>query len=168
MNPLPHPLSNGPVVGWRLDELKHAATWDTREGAFKVGGRWNSKGIRAVYASLDPATSIVEVAVHKGFNALDTVPHVLTSFEVIDHRSIHVVVPAAVPNRNWLVPGTPSAGQQNFGDALLAKHLFVAIPSAVSSFSWNLIFDADRADSHYKLLAQTPFALDTRLNSPRR
>jgi RES domain-containing protein len=106
------------------------------------------------------------VAVHKGFNALDTVPHVLTSFEVLDHKSIQVVMPAAVPNKNWLVPGTPSAGQQKYGDALLAKHVFVAIPSAVSSFSWNLIFDADRATGHYKLLAQTAFALDTRLNPP--
>jgi hypothetical protein len=46
------------------------------------------------------------------------------------------------------------------------KHIFIAIPSAVSSFSWNLIFDAARATGHYKLLGQTAFALDTRLNPP--
>lgn len=167
MTPPLWPIGTGQILGWGLDEKKHAPTWDSGEGSFRVGGRWNSKGVRAVYASFDPAASILEVAVHKGFNALDTVPHVLTSFEIIDPKLIHVVRAEDVPNNNWLVPGMPGTGQQKFGDDLLGEHFFVAIPSAVSNFSWNLIFDADKAASRYKLVAQTAFALDTRLNPPR-
>ncbi|MEA2728512.1 MAG: hypothetical protein QOF70_2987, partial [Acetobacteraceae bacterium] len=60
-------------MAWRLDQQGFAATWDSGEGAYRLGGRWNTKGVRAVYCSVDPATAILEVAVHKGFRALDTV-----------------------------------------------------------------------------------------------
>lgn len=33
----------------------------------------------------------------------------------------------------------PSAGQQAFEDALLAKHEFVVIPSVVSNHSWKIV-----------------------------
>ena len=80
MTPLP-PALGGPadLVAWRLDSLRFAESWDSGEGAFQAGGRWNSRGVRAVYCALDPATAILEVAVHKGFRVLDTVPHVLTA-----------------------------------------------------------------------------------------
>ena len=154
-------------MAWRLDQSKYAATWDSGEGAFLVGGRWNSRGVRAVYCSIDPATAILEVAVHKGFRALDTVPHVITS-ATIDPAGVFVVEPTAVPNPNWLRPGIPSAGQQAFGDDLLARHSFVVIPSVVSTASWNVIFIAATAAGSYKMRSQNSFALDTRLHPPGR
>jgi RES domain-containing protein len=161
------PLLGGTeLVAWRLDDARHARTWDSGEGAFRVGGRWNSRGVRAVYCSLDPSTAILEVAVHKGFRTLDTVAHVLTSAAIPDMADVHVVQPADLPNPNWLRPGVPGAGQQAFGDKLLATHAFVAIPSAVSTHSWNLIFDAARASGRYSRRSQEPFALDTRLHPP--
>ena len=164
--PLPPPLGAAELVAWRLDEASHAATWDSGEGAYQVGGRWNSKGVRAVYCSTDPATAILEVAVHKGFKALDTVRHVLTAARITDLSSIHVVAPASVPNPNWLRPGIPSAGQQEFGDALLAHHQFVLIPSVVSTHSWNIIFESAKARGSYMVTMQEIFALDTRLHRP--
>ncbi len=164
MTPLPTPLGGTELVAWRLDDARFAATWDTGEGAYRVGGRWNGRGVRAVYCSIDPATAILEVAVHKGFKALDTVPHLLTAMTITAPESVHVVDPASVPNPNWLSPGIPSAGQQKFGDELLARHPFVLIPSAVSSHSWNLIFVATTAAGTYALRSQERFALDTRLH----
>lgn len=165
MTPLPASLGGSELVAWRLDQSKYAATWDSGEGAFLVGGRWNSRGVRAVYCAIDPATAILEVAVHKGFRALDTVPHVITA-ATIDPDGVFIVEPHAVPNANWLRPGIPSAGQQAFGDDLLAKHRFVVIPSVVSTASWNLIFVGSNASGSYKLRSQDPFALDTRLHPP--
>lgn len=167
MTPLPAGLGGSGIVGWRLDQAIHAATWDSGEGAFRQGGRWNSRNKRAVYCSLDPAAAILEVAVHKTFRVLDTVPHMLTSFAVEDPATVHVVQAQHVPNQNWLHPGVPGAGQQQFGDALLAAHLFVVIPSAVSRHSWNLIFDSARAAGAYSLIMRESFALDTRLHPPR-
>lgn len=167
MTPLPPPLGVGGLIGWRLDQSIHAPTWDSGEGAFRAGGRWNSKGVRAIYASFDPATAILEVAVQKGFRVLDTVPHVLTSFEITDASAMRVVRPDDVPNANWLRPTSPSAGQQAFGDALLSAHAMIAIPSAVSTHSWNLVFVGSRAAGAFGLLSQEPFALDPRLHPPR-
>lgn len=167
MTPLPGSLGGGEMVAWRLDSARFAPTWDSGEGAYQLGGRWNSKGVRIVYCSVDPATAILEVAVHKGFKALDTVPHVLTALTVTDLSDVHAVDPASVPNPNWLRPGIPSAGQQAWGDDLLAAHRFVLFPSAVSSHSWNLLFAPTPAAGAYSLRHQEIFALDTRLHPPR-
>jgi RES domain-containing protein len=166
VTPLPGPLGGKELVAWRIDQQVHAATWDSGEGAFQVGGRWNSPGVRAVYCSVDPATAIIEVAVHKGFAVLDTVPHMLTRFEIKNPSDVHVVEPEAVANSNWLVPGTPSAGQQAFGDGLLATHKFILIPSTVSKHSWNLVFVAARASDAYHKVQRERLAIDTRLNPP--
>jgi RES domain-containing protein len=158
------PWVAGPPEAWRVDLRDYGPTWDRGVGAAKVGGRWNPAGYPVVYCSADPATAILEVAVHKGFSVLDTVPHVLTRARVLDQNDIHVVMPNDVPNRNWLRPGSPSRGQQTFGRDLLEQHFFVLIPSAVSDESWNLLFNPDRAADRYALNAQKHFALDPRLN----
>jgi RES domain-containing protein len=164
VTPLPPPLGSGGLVLWRLDQAQFAPTWDSGEGAYRVGGRWNSRGVRAVYAALDPATAILEVAVHKTFRALDIVPHVLTSAEILGPGRARIVQAAEIPNPNWLRPGALSAGQQAFGDALLKAHPFVLIPSVVSPHSWNLVFAPTRAEELYGAATQEPFALDTRLH----
>jgi RES domain-containing protein len=95
--------------------------------------------------------------VHKGF---------LTAMTITEIASVHVVDPALVPNPNWLRPGVPDVEQQAFGDALLAQHKFVLIPSAVSSHSWNLIFVGATAMEAYVFRSQELLALDTRLHPP--
>lgn len=165
MTPLPPPLGPGGLLLWRIDAARHAVAWATGEGAFRVGGRWNAPGVRAVYASLDPATATIEVAVHKGFRVLDTEPHVLTSARIADPSAVHVVRPEDVPNPNWLNPGAPNPNQQAFGDALLAAHRLVVIPSVAARHSWNVIFDAARAGSALADVAQVRFALDPRLQA---
>ena len=167
MTPLPAVLGGDQFVVWRLDESKHGAAWDSGEGARLFGGRWNSRGRRAVYCCVDPATAILELAVHKGFAALDIVPHVLTAAHVTEPATARVVLPRDVPNADWLRPGDPSADQQAFGDALLADHPFVLVPSVVSTNSWNAIFDPDAARGLYVRRIQEPFALDPRLHLPR-
>ena len=98
MTPLPASLGGGELVAWRLDQTAYAATWDNGEGARLAGGRWNSRGRRVVYCALDPATAILEVAVHVSFKTLDTVRYSLTSVTIIDPSTVHVVQPNAVPN----------------------------------------------------------------------
>nr|WP_294511587.1 RES domain-containing protein [uncultured Rhodopila sp.] len=152
-------------MAWRLDQAAFAANWESGEGAYRLGGRWNSRGVRAVYCSVDPATAILEVAVHKGFKALDTVRHVLTAITIAMPARVRIIDPSSVPNANWLRPGMPSAGQQNWGDALLTAHSFVVLPSVVSTHSWNLVFIGTLAAGQYSF-AQEPFALDPRLHPP--
>ena len=103
---------------------------------------------------------------HKGFKALDIVPHVLTAAIVAKPASVHIVHPADVPNSNWLRPGYPRAGQQAFGDSLLSSYPFVVVPSAISTHGWNLLFDASISSAMYAMQLQEPFALDSRFYSP--
>ena len=49
---------------WRLVKSKHAATAFEGEGAFRYGGRWNSRGQRVVYASGSLSLAALEVLVH--------------------------------------------------------------------------------------------------------
>ena len=166
MSALPAPLGAGPVLGWRVDYAARSATWNSGKGAEIEGGRWNPEGFAAVYCSIDPAAAILEVAVHKTFSVLDTVPHVLTALEVTSSADIRVVPPDEIPNPGWLVPGTPGEGQQRFGMALLMAHPFVLIPSAVSAHSWNLVFNPGAASGRYTLRQQQPLVIDTRLHPP--
>jgi RES domain-containing protein len=166
VTPLPPPLGSGEIRLWRIDQERHYRTWHTGEGAFRVGGRWNARGVRAVYASLDPATACLEVAVHKGIEVLDRAPHYLTSARILDPSRIFVVEPEDIPNPNWLVPAPPSRNQQMHGTGLLREHACILIPSAVSRHSWNLILDADRAAGLYDEVVQERFALDPRLKAP--
>jgi RES domain-containing protein len=165
---MPLPWVAGSPLAWRLDLASHAPAWNSGAGAATVGGRWNPTGYPVVYCSADPATAILEVAVHKGFAVLDTVPHVLTRARVLDVADVHVVVPTDVTNPEWLRPGTPGRGQQTFGRALLERHAFIAIPSTVTQKSWNVLFNPEHAAGRYEIEAQERFALDTRLNRPAR
>ena len=167
MTPLPAILAPGArVVAWRLDAQVHSATWDSGIGAELMGGRWNPKGMRAVYCSFDPSTTILESAVHRGFDVLDTRPFVLTSITVLDLAAVSVVLPGDVPNPAWLHAGIPSRGQQAWGASLLDAHGFVAFPSVVSKFSWNIVFRPERASGKYSVLGQDRLVLDGRLNPP--
>jgi RES domain-containing protein len=165
VTPLPPPLGDGEIRLWRIDAERRAESWSVGEGSFRVGGRWNTAGVRVVYASLDPATATIEVAVHKGFRALDIEPHVLTSARIADPSLIHVVRPEDVPNPNWLNPGTPNRNQQAFGDALLGAHRLILIPSAAARYSWNLIFEATQNSENLSDIVQVRFALDLRLQA---
>jgi RES domain-containing protein len=162
VTPLPAALGGTGLAVWRLERDKHLPTWDSAEGAFLVGGRWSSAGRRVLYTSLDPATTIVEVAVHTGFNVLDTVPHTLLWLSV-DPAGVHIVEPSDIPNPNWLRPGTVSPNQQKFGDGLLERHPLVVLPSVVSTHSWNLMIDITKAAGLFALKNKEPFALDPRL-----
>ena len=166
MTPLPGALGGRDLVAWRLDRETQSGTWDSGEGSYRSGGRWNGRGVRAVYCSIDPATAILEVAVHTGFKTLDAVRYVLTCVIFAEPASVHVVEAASVPNPDWLRPGIPSAGQQAYGDALLGQHKFMLIPSVVSTHSWNLLFMSATAAGAYAVRSQEAFTLDPRLHPP--
>lgn len=166
MTPLPGALGGVGLMVWRLETTKHLATWGTAEGAFLFGGRWSSAGYRVIYTAIDPSTAIIEVGVHKGLHALDVVPHTLLGITISAPERVHVVDLASIPNAAWLRPGAVSAGQQAFGDALLAQHPLVIVPSVVSPRTWNLLINLTSAVGLFELRSSEPFALDTRLNPP--
>ena len=167
MTPLPASLDTAAVlVAWRIDAERYSTSWDSGIGAESLGGRWNPKGFKAVYCSIDPSTCLVESAVHRGFKVLDTQPHMLTSIEIPDTTRVRVVMPDEIPNPAWLSGGTPSVHQQAWGAKLLGSHGFVLFPSAVSKRSWNLVFEPSMAHGRYKVRTQERLSVDTRFSPP--
>ena len=155
------------LTAWRIDAALHAKNWATGEGARLYGGRWNPRGMRCIYAALDPATALLEVAVHKSFAALDATPHVVTRLE-LDAKHVHALAAGDVPDAAWLRPGIVAPEQQAFGAALLAAHVFVSLPSVVVAEARNLIFDPAKAAGRYRVVSQTPLVLDPRLANSQR
>lgn len=49
---------------WRLVKAQYAESAFDGEGAFRFGGRWNSRGRRVVYASSTLSLAILEILVH--------------------------------------------------------------------------------------------------------
>ncbi len=168
MTPLPTALLPGypatPLTVWRLERTQHAADWAHGIGSERVGGRWSPKGRPVIYAALDPATAILEVAVHADFEVLDTVPYRMLEIEILTPLTVKVVLPSEVPNPQWLMPGAVTTGMQKFGAELLDQHPFVLIPSVVSRYSWNLIIDVASAKAHIRRVRDEAFGLDGRLS----
>jgi RES domain-containing protein len=164
--PLPASLGGtGALAGWTLQDARYAATWNSGIGSATYGGRWNSIGKRVTYAAMDPATAILEVAVHKGFKVLNTVAHNLYSFKITDPLQVRVVQPGDVPNPHWLHPVPPNKDQQEFGDQLIDGHPWVLLPSAVSEHSWNLLVNVTTALPLMTDIQSERFALDPRLRA---
>lgn len=57
-------MSKATLRLWRLVKVAHAASPFDGEGAFRFGGRWNSKGQRMVYTSSSLALAALELLVH--------------------------------------------------------------------------------------------------------
>jgi RES domain-containing protein len=159
------PPRPGEPIAWRIDRARYADMWDSGEGAYQFGGRWNSPGVRVVYCSFDAAAAILEMAVHKGFRQMAAVPHVLTSAFIGNPAAVHFVAPADVPKQAWLQPGEHDAEQRAFGDELIRRHRLVAIPSVVSRNSWNLLIAVPPEAGSYRRRDQEPFLLDPRLQA---
>ena len=85
---------------------------------------------------------------------------------ILDPSKLRVVQPDDVPDPNRPTPATPSRNQQAFGGEPLRTHGCILIPSAVSRHSWNLVFDASRAEGLHRDVVQKRFALDPRLQAP--
>ena len=159
----PAKFNTSKLVVWRLEKEAHLGSWNQGVGAFLVGGRWNPVNKHAIYTSLDPATTILELAVHVGFSALDSMNRWLLEIEILDPADVHVLDPETVPNPRWLTSGSPTPAQQQFGAQLLDQHPYVVLPSAVSEKSWNLIINPILGKGRFREISRTKFGLDPRL-----
>ena len=168
LTPLPPPLGSGELVAWRLHRAVFRDDWHSGDGAFRWGGRWNGRGVRAVYCSLDPATAILEVG---GACRLRRA-RCGAAFDDGDHYSrcgkrSAWSSPARCQTRPGCTLAVRAAAQRAYGDALLAQHAAIAIPSTISAHGWNLIFTAANAAGVYLGCGCRKISrLDPRLRTP--
>ena len=103
---------------WRIAKSSHAASLEdmlSGEGAARFGGRWNPKGMPAVYCSENSSLAALEVLANLAR------PSMFPSYRVLD---------LVVPDGAIYVPREPVDDSRRMGAELLRTHLAIAVPSA--------------------------------------
>ncbi len=130
------------------------------EGAYRVGGRWNSKGVRMVYTSTSIALASLEVLVHS-----DGIPipngMILLTFEV-PNRYIQFLEKLPL---GWNeVP--PKGAAKAAGDEFINsnKLLGLKVPSAIIPEEYNVLLNPLHLHmDKVELVSQREYAFDGRL-----
>lgn len=135
-------------------------------GAEKFGGRWNSKGVRMVYASQSRALANLEVAVHL---TLKLVPknYYLTSIEIPDELILDYPE-KKLQGKNWKTH-PPSSFTQAEGDKFIrtGNILALKVPSAIVQGDYNFLINPLHSDIHkVEVLSSELFSFDKRLFRP--
>jgi len=144
---------------WRLVKSVHADHAFDGEGAFRYGGRWNSRGTALVYASSSLALAALELLVHLD-PAMPVPP--LVAFRIDLHADLILdQAPPGAPD----APGDLSASRR-IGDQWVreGRSLALRVPSAVVPLEHNFLLNPNHPRFPDALIhAPTPFTLDPRL-----
>lgn len=139
----------------------------TGRGAMLYGGRWNSKGRPAVYASFNPAAAVLETLAHLGHNRQPTGRYlvVIDVPDEIAKDDRHGLVFAQNLPKDWnSIPASPAA--QTFGDRWLdaKRSLGLIVPSALIPEERNIVLNPlHPAMAGVKARLLRPFVFDHRL-----
>ena len=146
---------------WRVVKRAHAGTAFDGKAAERFGGRWNSPGRRAVYASATKSLALLEVIVHLDVGR--PLPRFVAFTFDVDAKLVETLPPGRLP-RSWrTAQGMPLT--QRLGDEWLAagRVLALAVPSAVVPEERNYLLNpAHAALARLAVGAPTPFVLDPR------
>jgi RES domain-containing protein len=124
---------------YRIVKTKARANDLSGTGAFKSGGRWNSKGTYMLYTSENSSLAYLETLVH--FDETDYPPNLfIVKIEVDDKPPIHLLPEKLYP-ADWMRVGILE--NKLLGDQLMAEKKFLAIKvkSAINEFEFNYLFN---------------------------
>lgn len=150
------------MIVWRIEKRQYVETALTGEGARVYGGRWNSSGRRAVYASATLSLSALEKLVH-----LDR-PGVRGNFlaigiEVSDRSVQNIEIDSL--SRSW-AKDLDFASSRKIGDEWLEEQrsIVLSVPSALIPRERNFVLNPDHPDyEQVRITIQEPFVFDPRL-----
>jgi RES domain-containing protein len=147
---------------WRLTAAKYASTALDGEGAWRVGGRWNSPGRRAVYLSEHLSLAALEILVH--VTKASAPAHVAIELNVPDDITLYEPPTGALPS-DWRAESIPRSTQQ-LGDAWLDRgaEALMRVPSVIIPEEFNFVLNPSHPDAaRIKRLTTEPFTFDPRL-----
>ncbi len=147
---------------WRICRRRFADEATSGEGARLYGGRWNSRGVRVVYASTSLALAAIETFVNLEPNLLPK-----------DLVSIEGEIPRALVTAKITLRSLPSdwhtsrdESLRHYGDQWIAsgKTSVLLVPSAAVSGEWNLLlYPAHPEFARIKFHAPVLFQFDSRM-----
>ena len=147
---------------WRICRRHYAAEAAGGEGARLYGGRWNSRGVRVVYASTSLALAAIETFVNLEPNLR---PKDLVSIEgkIPDAIQIGRLEFKSLP-AHWYE--TRDESLHRFGDEwiLASRSVALLVPSAAIQGEWNVLLNPSHADfSKIRFREPVPFVFDMRM-----
>ena len=147
---------------WRICRRRYAHAAAAGEGIRLYGGRWNSRGVRVVYASTSLALAAVETFVNLEPNLR---PGDLVSIEgdIPDHLGIDRLDPDCLPGA-WRE--TRDESLWRFGDEWIRTGHTVAlfVPSAAIRGEWNILLNPlHPAFPEVRFRNAAPFEFDVRM-----
>ncbi len=130
-------------AAWRIVKERHAATAFSGEGAWRFGGRWNSRGTRVVYASATRALAALETLVH-------LTPPVTFRFVAMpvqfDDSLLEVLGLSSLP-ADWKV-SPPAPSTQELGDTWVreGRSVMLEVPSVIVPGEANYLINPAHPD----------------------
>src|SRR5438128_10250862 len=147
---------------WRIVLESEAATAFSGEGAWRYGGRWNSRNVRVIYASEHQSTAALEVFVHnKPFSPNEK----YKAFHLEWPDSLTELFPIKKLPPNWRV-FPPPAETREIGDQWVREQrsAVLALPSVISPADTNFLLNPEHADfKRIRIHPPTALTLDSRL-----
>lgn len=145
---------------WRIVKEKHVPTAFSGEGAARVGGRWNSRGVAVVYASATRSLAALETLVHLN-------PPIFLKYKIIRiefAKELVGEIVSALPGDWKQEPPPPSTRQ--IGDAWVreSRSAMLALPSIIIPDENNYLLNPAHPGFH-KVIIHPPedFIFDPRL-----
>ena len=140
---------------WRIAKSEHAGSVEdmlSGEGAARYGGRWNPKGVPAVYCSENSSLAALEILANLAR------PSTFPNYRILD---------LDVPDGSVAVAPDLIGDTQRAGAEMLRTRLAIAARSFVNPLECNVVINPAHPDFD-KVLPGTirPFVLDRRLAHP--
>jgi RES domain-containing protein len=108
-------------------------------GAYKLGGRWNSKGTFMLYTSENSSLAYLETLVH--VDPVTFPPNfVISQIEIVNDAPVYVLPDPEYPN-NWLLPNL--LDNKMLGDRWMneMKYLAIKVRSVVNPLEYNYLLN---------------------------
>lgn len=151
------------LTAYRICKTRYAATWFDGEGAFRFGGRWNSRGTRLLYTAGSLSLAALEMLVH--LNNEEVLPsYSYATAEFDDSLVLPVEEFRALPE-NWSDSPPPIEIQQIGDDwARSSASVVLRVPTSVLPVEYNYLVNVRHAEfSRIKLGKPQAFTFDERL-----
>ena len=147
---------------WRIVLESEAATAFSGEGAWRYGGRWNSRCVRVIYASEHQSTAALEVFVHnKPFSPNER----YTAFHLEWPDSLTEWFPVKKLSPNWRVI-LPPRETREIGDQWVQERrsAVLALPSVISPADTNFVLNPEHRDfKRIRIASPIDYDFDPRL-----
>ncbi len=151
------------LIAYRICKTKYAATWFDGEGAYRFGGRWNSRGTRLLYTAGSLSLAALEMLVHLNDEEI-LLAYSYANAEFDENLILSVEDFRSLPE-NWS-DSPPPLEIQRIGDEWAREQVSVVlkVPTSILPVEFNYLINVQHPEfSKVKLGEPQTFNFDERL-----